>query len=1085
MAETLGISYIVTFHSYLCSMSEYLEITEQKHLEEKLKKYQAMINELVAGSNQQLIYNNNLQLRTKMTRSDLVRERDCEISEHFRAIFEQAAIGITNINPQGRYIRVNQRFCDMVGYNESELLEMNFQQITHPEDLQNNENYRMACLSDQIKSYSLEKRYLKKDGSIVWGNVTVSIVRDALMRPKYDIAIIEDITERKQAEALIRKEREQFFFLLEHLPAYVCLQGRDLTIRFTNRYFREHFGEPGSKRCYEALKGRLQPCNNCPNTEIFDSNKPLTWEWTRCNGRTYQIHHFPFTDSDGSELILELGIDISDRKNAEIALRQSQEMLQLVMNNIPQAICWKDKHSVYLGCNRNAANDAGLQFCEDIVGLTDWDLPCTEEQARAFRQTDANVMETDTPQYHILQQQLKANGQLAWIDTNKIPLHNSAGDVVGILVSYEDVTKHKKAQEEIIEGAQRLATVIETVGEGITLSDPEGRFIIYNSKMEEMTGYSKEEAENSRDFLRLLYPDPQAYFTALNGINQIGIKGGFQDVETKIVTKEGKPKFLLVSTSLMSYKNRNLFLSAYRDISYRVEAEEAQGQAEEKYRSLFENAIEGIFQTTADGHYLNANPALARIYGYATPQDLMASLTNIEQQLYVEPNRREDFIRRLQENDAVLEFQSQVYRFDGSIIWISENARAVRDRFGTLLYYEGTVEDITERKRLEAERVQQAERERLMGKIATRIRASLNLNGILSTAVAEIRQFLQTDRVVIYRYEADATKVVTAESISADGQSMQDLRVFDANMGVSMFVDDQFQAIEDVYQANLPPAYLDWLSQFQVRASLIVPITNSQFPINNSQLSVSMQNAQLPNSQVWGLLVAHHCHSPRNWQLQEIDLLKQLSGQLAIAIQQAELYQKLQDANLELKRIASLDGLTMIFNRRRFDEYLECEWQKSLHNQTPISLILCDVDYFKLYNDTYGHQAGDACLKKVAAALNRAVDRCLRRVYKWEMDHALEGENLFLAARYGGEEFAIVLPNRDSASALRVAKAIRGEMESLKLPHAKSGVAKFVTLSMGVSSAVADTEVFVRLVLAADQALYRAKEQGRDRIVLF
>ncbi|OCQ98515.1 hypothetical protein BCD67_08125 [Oscillatoriales cyanobacterium USR001] len=1043
-----------------------------------------LFNELVEESTTQLIYN-HLQLRTKMTRSQPAIEIDREISEQFRAIFEQAAIGITNVNPQGRYIRVNQRFCDIVGYSESELLEMTFQQITHPEDLLKTEHYRAACLANQIKSYSLEKRYLKKDNSIVWVNLTVSIVRDALMRPKYDIVIIEDISSRKQAEAALKAEREQLFFLLEHLPAYVCLQGRDRNIRFANRYFREHFGIPGSKRCYEALQGQYKPCPNCPNPEVFDSNQVISWEWTLCNGRTYQIYNFPFTDSDGSELILELGIDISDRKKAELALLQSQKMLQLVMDNIPQAICWKDRHSVYLGCNRNAASDAGLRFCEDIIGLTDWDLPCTEEQAKSFRESDAHVMETDTPQYHIIQRQLKANGQLAWLDTNKIPLHNTEGDVVGILVTYEDVTKHKQAQEELIESAQRLATVIETVGEGITLSDRDGKFIIYNSKMQEMTGYSKEEAENARDFLRLLYPDPQAYATALSGIDEIGMKGGFRDAETTIVTKEGKQKILLVSTSLMPYKNRKLFLSAYRDISYRVEAQEAQVEAEVKYRSLFENAIEGIFQTTADGHYLNANPALARLYGYATPQELMACLTNIEEQLYVEPNRRAEFIRRLQENHAVLEFESQVYRSDGSIIWISENARAVRDRSGTLLYYEGTVEDITERKRLEAERIQQAERERLMGKIATRIRSSLNLQGILSTAVAEVREFLQTDRVVIYRYESDGTKVVTVESISADGQSMRDVRVFDNSMGLSMFVSDEVQAIEDIYQANLPTAYLDFLSQFQVRASLVVPITNSQFPMTNSPLSISTESGQLPSSQVWGLLVAHHCQNTRNWQLQEVDLLKQLAAQLAIAIQQAELYQKLQDANQELKRIASLDGLTMIFNRRCFDEYLECEWSKSLRNQTPISLILCDVDYFKLYNDTYGHQAGDVCLKKVAAALNRSVERCLRRVCKREIENVLEGESLFLAARYGGEEFAVILPNRDAATALRVAKAIRGEMESLKLPHVKSGVGKCVTLSMGVASAVADSDVFVKLVLAADQALYRAKEQGRDRIVLF
>jgi len=119
--------------------------------------------------------------------------------------------------------------------------------------------------------------------------------------------------------------------------------------------------------------------------------------------------------------------------------------------------------------------------------------------------------------------------------------------------------------------------------------------------------------------------------------------------------------------------------------------------AEAKYRSIFENAIEGIFQTTPDGHYLSANPALARIYGYTSPVELMASLTDIEHQLYVIPQQRTELIQQLRKNDAVTNFEYQVYRKDGSIIWISENCRAVRNPLGNLLYYEGTVEDITYR----------------------------------------------------------------------------------------------------------------------------------------------------------------------------------------------------------------------------------------------------------------------------------------------------------------------------------------------------------------------------------------------------
>ncbi|APB32360.1 PAS fold family [Gloeomargarita lithophora Alchichica-D10] len=119
------------------------------------------------------------------------------------------------------------------------------------------------------------------------------------------------------------------------------------------------------------------------------------------------------------------------------------------------------------------------------------------------------------------------------------------------------------------------------------------------------------------------------------------------------------------------------------------------------YRSFFENAIEGIFQTTVDGRYLRVNPALARIYGYHSPAELVVNLTNIAQQLYVDSQRRAEFVRLLQQQDQVCDFEAEIYRKDGSRIWIAENARAVRDGQGRLLYYEGTVEDITRRKQAE------------------------------------------------------------------------------------------------------------------------------------------------------------------------------------------------------------------------------------------------------------------------------------------------------------------------------------------------------------------------------------------------
>jgi len=147
-----------------------------------------------------------------------------------------------------------------------------------------------------------------------------------------------------------------------------------------------------------------------------------------------------------------------------------------------------------------------------------------------------------------------------------------------------------------------------------------------------------------------------------------------------------------------------------QETSDRLQVEAALRQAEAKYRSIFENALDGIFQTSPNGKYLSANPALAKLYGYDSPDALIADQPNFNRKLYVDPNRRLEFIHLMNQDGALSNFESQIYKQDGSVIWISETCRAVRDTEGNLLYYEGIVQDISDRKRSEAKR-QQAEQE--------------------------------------------------------------------------------------------------------------------------------------------------------------------------------------------------------------------------------------------------------------------------------------------------------------------------------------------------------------------------------------
>lgn len=172
-------------------------------------------------------------------------------------------------------------------------------------------------------------------------------------------------------------------------------------------------------------------------------------------------------------------------------------------------------------------------------------------------------------------------------------------------------------------------------------------------------------------------------------------------------------------------------------------------------------------------------------------------------------------------------------------------------------------------------------------------------------------------------------------------------------------------------------------------------------------------------------------------------------------------------AEKTLQYQANIDSLTQISNRRRFDEYITQEWARCAREGEYLSLLLCDVDYFKPYNDTYGHQAGDSCLYQVA----RGIDGTVKRPAD-------------IAFRYGGEEFAVILPHTDGQGAIKVAEEIQEQIQELKLPHASSKITDVVTLSIGVSSVIPDPLTSPHnLISAADAALYEAKFKGRNRVI--
>ncbi|MEH1938796.1 MAG: EAL domain-containing protein [Nostoc sp.] len=344
----------------------------------------------------------------------------------------------------------------------------------------------------------------------------------------------------------------------------------------------------------------------------------------------------------------------------------------------------------------------------------------------------------------------------------------------------------------------------------------------------------------------------------------------------------------------------------------------------------------------------------------------------------------------------------------------------------------------------------QSESERIVAAVTQRIRQSLELDEILQTTAAEVRQLFEVDRVLIYQFQPDWSGLVAVESLAEECMSILGFHVMDTcfqSTGAAYYQQGNTRAIEDVENARLSPCHVDLLRSLQIRANLVVPI--------------------LQQERLWGLLIAHQCRSPRQWQQSEINLFTQLAGQAAIAIQQSELYRQLQQANQELQRLACSDGLTQVANRRCFDDTFNAEWQRLAREQGSLSLILCDVDYFKLYNDTHGHLAGDDALRQVAKAISQAVK------------HPAD-----LVARYGGEEFAVILPNTDIERAIAVARDIQTNVSALQMPHPHSQVSEFITLSLGVATITPRSQLApATLIAAADQGLYQAKAQGRNCVV--
>jgi diguanylate cyclase (GGDEF)-like protein/PAS domain S-box-containing protein len=342
---------------------------------------------------------------------------------------------------------------------------------------------------------------------------------------------------------------------------------------------------------------------------------------------------------------------------------------------------------------------------------------------------------------------------------------------------------------------------------------------------------------------------------------------------------------------------------------------------------------------------------------------------------------------------------------------------------------------------------QQAEQQAALNRVLGIIRDSLDLQQVFTNAAQEAVALLQVERMLICEYQAEAelwrVHVDYYPGVEPD-RTYVNLEIPDSdNPMMTPLKQGQLLRID---HPETSPIMADEFLATLVRT----------FPGGWMILPLRVEN------KVWGKCAFIQKDSWQDWQQ---DLAINIADKLAIAIQQSVLYQRLQDVNQHLETLAMLDGLTHIPNRRYFDDYLGQSWERARRESQHISLILADVDFFKAFNDTHGHQVGDQCLIAIAEALQRAIHR--------------PGD---VVARYGGEEFGVVLPNTPLAGAVRIAEAIQAEINALALHHGSSPLRSTVSLSLGIACTVPQPgDLSTGLLAQADRALYLAKRQGRDR----
>ncbi|UCC79233.1 MAG: PAS domain S-box protein [Candidatus Zixiibacteriota bacterium] len=645
-----------------------------------------------------------------ITEQKIIEKELKESEERFRSTFEQAAVGIAHVAPDGKFIRINQRFCAIVGYSKDELIRRTFQDITHPDDVQRDIGILHRMLSGDLKIHSIEKRYCRKDGAVVWVNLTTRLLRDQNNKPKYFISVIEDISDRKKAEDDLKKSEEKFRSLFEAASDSIFIvEMSSEGAKFvdcnssTLEIFRCNSRKDVLGKCPADFSPEVQADGRSSIERVREiaaaamKGQPQSFDWIHC-----RLDKTPFDaevtvnriDIAGKPFMQVIVRDVTERKRAEEALRESEEKFRNVAEQSPNMIFINRRGRIVYVNNRSAEI---LGYSKDEFYSPDFDFlkliaPEYAQMVKEKYERHLRGEDVEPYEYALL---TKDGRKIEGIINTKIIQYEGENSLLGIVT---DITDRKRAEEAIKESEEKFRNVAEQSPNMIFINK-QGRIVFVNNKCEEIMGYTREEfCSPDFDFLSLIAPE---YIQNIKANFDRHMKG--EDVEPyeyALITKERRRIDSIINTKLIKYEGEISILGIVTDITERKKTEKAMEKSRQDLVKAQHIAKIGSWEWVMGTDNIYFSDEMYLIYGIDNGAKITVDL--LRKTVYPEDlNIFDNAVKNVFDKIPPKSVEYRIIKPGGDIAYVHSTAEILPDDRGDPVRIIGTLQDITERKRAE------------------------------------------------------------------------------------------------------------------------------------------------------------------------------------------------------------------------------------------------------------------------------------------------------------------------------------------------------------------------------------------------